>query len=330
MTNNYCFIGGSGSTGSSLLANVLNRHSKIFCGPETYVFTKHQLFENYLGHREVFSKFRLKSYAWHQYSKIDLNHQAFGWDPEKLKELIFYVNDLKSFSDEFFGYSAHKHSKMNWIEKTPSNSFGFKYLTEVFDKPLIIHMVRNPYDAIASLNRRGFSVYYATCLYLLNTAVALALKDQENYLEVPYESFVQNPNQYLKKICNLLNLDFEEKMIEKARNTFDESIQSWSKYEHESISSENTGTFNKLNRLVQEEVVYMCNSIRISPSYVRRFSLKHVSIEDICNSLHYGLYEDEGLYNHFQLQIDKTRDHLSRIIRSYPSRFKNYPIILKV
>ncbi len=324
-----CFIGGSGSTGSSLLANVLNRHSQIFCGPETYLFSKHQLYENWTIHKNSIIEGKLRSFPWHRYSQVDLLHKAFNWEIRALKELVSYSNFIAEFSEEFFTHTLRHYRKEIWIEKTPSNVYGFSHLPEAFPNCYLIHTVRNPYDTIASLNKRGFSVYYSVCLYLLNTSVGLAMNNYEHYLEVVYEDLVTDPPAYLKRLCNNLGIPFENQMLEKAEHAFEADIPTWKQSEHREITDSSIGGFADLSKFVQDEIISTINALQISPSYQQKFKLEFTDIPSICS--HYGFqhYEDDGFHNIFQLQIDKTRDHIMRILKNYPSRFRDYPIVLK-
>lgn len=323
-----CFVGGSGSTGSSVLANVLNRHSRLFCGPETYLFTKHQLFEDWSGNKGKLVDGKLKSFPWHKFSNTELLNPAFEWDTKALKELIHYSNFIHEFADEFFGHSAKMFKKYHWIEKTPSNVYCFQNLVESFPNCFLIHTVRNPYDTIASLNRRGFSVYDAVCLYLLNTSVGLSMNKYHNYIEVIYEELVTRPDEKLREICQLLSVRFEPEMLLKQETAFDDDIESWNLSEKAAITSDSIGNFAKLSRFVQDEIIYTINSVRISSFYQQRFNLELLDIKSICEHFNFQHYPDDGFHNIFQLQIDKSRDHISRIVRAYPSKFGQYPIDL--
>lgn len=324
----YCFIGGSGSTGSSVLANVLNRHSQVMCGPETYLFTKHQIFEDWDFAKRQMIEGTLRSFPWHQYAGTDLLHPYYEWAPKKLKELIYYSKDISEFSEEFFGHKRRNARKHFWAEKTPSNVFGFQYLKEHFPGCYLIHIVRNPYDTIASLNRRGFSIYYATCLYLLNTAVGLSMSSYDNYIQVAYEDFVTDPEEELLRICIKLGIRYEDTMLKEAVEVFNADIPSWKQSESSEISSKSIGGFDELSRLVRHEIVYSVNSLMISKYYKNKYKLVFQDIPSICSHLGYQHFDDDGLYNIFQLQIDKTRDHLMRILKGYPNTFSKYPIVI--
>lgn len=325
-----CFIGGSGSTGSSVLANVFNRHSEVFCGPESYLFTKFQLFEQWETYKHKLIEGKIRSYPWHRFSKNLLQHEAFGWDNKKLKDLLEYAHFIEEFAEEFFRSAASSEGKRYWMEKTPSNVFGFKYLPDHFPNCFLIHTIRNPYDTIASLNKRGFSVYYATCLYLVNVCVGLGMRTYEHYLTVVYEDLVKNPRREVERLCDALGIAFEEEMLSSKNSGFDQDIESWDLSEHDAISDKGSGTFASVSRFVQEEIVYMVNALRISPFYAKEFNCTIVDIPGICELMGFEHFEDGGFMNIFQLNIDKQRDHLSRIMKGYPNKGRKYPVILRV
>ena len=325
-----CFIGGSGSTGSSVLANVLNRHSRLFCGPESYLYTKEQLFDDWNTTKVKILDGKIKSFPWHRYSRVDIDHEAFDWDRRKLRELINYSPDIFEFSEEFFGNALRAERKYHWIEKTPSNVYCFRELEQRFPNCYLINTIRNPYDTIASLNRRGFSVYYATSLYLLNTAIGLAMKDYENHIPIVYEEMVTRPKEVISQLCMRLGVKFEQNMLAQSKSSFDEDIDSWRQSESSEISPDSIGGFAELSRLVQEEIITTVNALSISPFYIKKYQIEFPDIPAICEYMNFQHYEDDGFHNIFQMQIDKTRDHFSRIIKGYPSKFSQYPITFRI
>ena len=99
-------IGGSGSTGSSLLKNILSRHPEIFAGSETSLFTKRELYYNYSMHKwRILKSFPLglKSHTFHMYNGADLIHNEYGHSIESIKKLISLTFEFQEFAD---GYSS--------------------------------------------------------------------------------------------------------------------------------------------------------------------------------------------------------------------------------
>ncbi len=68
-------MGGSGSTGSSLLKNILNRNSKIFAGTETSLFCKKGIYFNWSSAKSRLLKRGvrgLRNFGFHIYNGTDL------------------------------------------------------------------------------------------------------------------------------------------------------------------------------------------------------------------------------------------------------------------
>ncbi|WP_235298268.1 sulfotransferase family protein [Portibacter marinus] len=324
------FIGGSGSTGSSLVANVLNRHPDLFCGPETHLFTKHQLFKQWEENKHKIIEDKLKSYAWHMYSRTEVLNKNYGWTTKKLNDLIEYAHFIEEFSDEFFTSAARSYGKRYWIEKTPSNVYGFKDLTAHFPNCFLMQTIRNPYDTIASLNRRGFSIYYSTCMYMVNTCVGLAMRNYDKYIPIIYEDMVKNPDSVMNDICDRLGIKYDATMLQPTEMGFDHDIDSWGLSEHGVIAERSVGSFESASRFVQEQIIYTVNSFRLTPYYIKRYGCDIVDIPSICRLLGYQHYDDGGFMNIFQLNIDKARDHFLRIVKGYPNKLSKYPVMFRI
>lgn len=83
-------IGCAGSSGSTLLPTLLNRHPKLFSGPELNLLNKEQLFEDW-EHWEnrVFSFFPFCSTrGWQVYRRSNLSDPAYGWSRREVRTLL--------------------------------------------------------------------------------------------------------------------------------------------------------------------------------------------------------------------------------------------------
>ena len=76
-------IGGSGSTGSSLLRTILNRHPLIFSGSELNFFNKKQLYYNWNKYKtRVLTKnnfYCLYTTGWFPYKSTALLAEDYYW-----------------------------------------------------------------------------------------------------------------------------------------------------------------------------------------------------------------------------------------------------------
>jgi len=188
-------IGGSPSTGSSLLRQILNRHSEINFAPETHIWCKERIFKHWDKYKLRFLKkslFGLSSEGLLSFIGIDKT-EIPDYDKKKTGELLRSSPDIytffRLFMMEYFGLGGSQL----YGEKTPANSINFKYILNTSQDVICIHTVRNPYDAIASLVARGNSPISATAFFLFNCAHGLDYREDQRLEIIRYEQLVHNP-----------------------------------------------------------------------------------------------------------------------------------------
>ncbi len=327
-------IGGSGSTGSSLLRQLLNRHSKIFCGPESSLFCKAELFDNWEKHKnKIQSKGLggLKSNSFHVYRGIDLTLAEYGFSENMILGLIEQSASFASFCKTLFGVALDRQQKSICLEKTPGNAYNFKRFVTTFPKGKLIHIYRNPYDAIASMMSRGFSCYYACSIYLLNTSFALSNKNHTNYFDLSYESLVTN-NEQIKSLCKFLNVDFEDQMMQPHKHQFQDepmNIGNWQYKENEMIGTRSVGRHKKLSLEQRSLIFSFCSSLQIKSKFATSHKLDFVSIKSICTHLGYKFQEGGSIDNLSLIKTQRREDLLFRTRKNAYYNLFNYPLELK-
>ncbi|MBK7410802.1 MAG: sulfotransferase [Saprospirales bacterium] len=129
-------IGGSPSTGSSVLVNMLNRHPDVVAGPETYLFIHPKLYTEwpayrwFLLHRSKWGG--LKSIGWFRKNGADLLDPFYGWTQESLSAEIPQALDLPAFAEAFFSKSRKGKDASRWVEKSPSNALCLDLFSTTF------------------------------------------------------------------------------------------------------------------------------------------------------------------------------------------------------
>jgi hypothetical protein len=113
------------------------------------------------------------------------------------------VEFLNSFYDNSFKY---------FIEKTPTNVYKIEVIKRRFPDAKIIVCYKNPLDVVASIMARGFDIDYAINRYNNDNNAWLPFAD--NVIQVCYEDLVKEPAYYLTHLCKLLELDYEETMLD--------------------------------------------------------------------------------------------------------------------
>jgi len=267
-------IAGAGSSGSSLLRQLLRRHSKIAIGPELSVFNKESFYTCNYGEIAQNAKKILErgmcTKGWFSYQGTFLGLDEYGWSKKDLLHCIKFCSSQKELMDTFFDKYLSIERKTIWCEKTPSNSYCLNYFLKLYPKCKIIHIYRDGRDSVASLIKRGMDPYFATMAWLYNTASAIKLRGCDNYYEVKYEMLVTNPKKILEQLCDFLDVTFEDQMLRSNPSETRRKINSWNNSPYSEISSSSIG---KHVTFFSPFHWYVFDSAIISKSHIRKYGL---------------------------------------------------------
>lgn len=194
-------IGGFYRSGTSLLRRLLDSHHNIYCGPEVKFFR--DFYGNYLeddlAHLRLFSSIR-----------------TMGLDDRTLLEVFG-----KAFI-ECHEIAAKRSGKSRWADKNPENVLYLDQWYTLLDGDFIfINVIRNPLDALASLNEAGFkktipeAFAQKAALYnaYLDKAFSFIDKHPDISFTLRYEDLVTNPRETLSALLSYLGESFNEAML---------------------------------------------------------------------------------------------------------------------
>jgi len=285
--NNPIIIGGSGSSGSTLLATILNRHPEIIIGPELSLFNKPIIYKNY----DVFKRnindildSGLSTRGWFLYWETLKDLEKFGWKKKDLLKIVSSSKNNVEFIDKFFEKSLIKEQKIIWGEKTPSNSYYFDSFINLYPKGRIIHIHRDYRDVVSSLKNRGMSSYFASMVYLYNCSMALRCQEMKNYYDISYEFLVSKPEAALKDLCNFLEITYYSELMDGSSKDNSKKLHSWNNDPSGKISSD---SISGEKRNLSNYDYFVFNHIRISETHKKKFNLELDSIKKINNVLGY-------------------------------------------
>lgn len=197
------FIGGCGRSGTTLFKQLLNRHSRCACGPETSLYGL----------------------------PFDIDNIAAPWDMDRehLARMQAGAKNLVGFADRFAGEFLACEGKARWVEKTPNNVRAVDRLLTWYPRCRFIHVVRDGRDVMCSLRNHpkervvgGKIVPVKTVnppqrsatRWLEDTLRGLAFRDHPRCLEVRYEQLVTDPEGELRRVCDFIGEPYEARMLD--------------------------------------------------------------------------------------------------------------------
>lgn len=261
-------IGGCGSSGTTLLAHLLNQHSTLYCGPELYVLNKRLLYTGVFPcSRSDFQKLLTREKCilttgvlgvdlrpWSTHAKplradrTFLRHVgSYGISDEMLYSFASESRGFKEFLDRLFEVILASTGKLRWAEKTPTNCYCIEPFLSLYSAGRYIHVVRDGRDVVASLIQRGLSPEEALRRWLHDTATGLAFRGASRCYQVRYEDLVTQPRDTLARLMVSLDLDGDPTaLIKKAQSSYDgRSHLGWNLRPGEMISTASIGKWKR-------------------------------------------------------------------------------------
>lgn len=203
---NIIFLFSLPRSGSTLLQRILMAHKDIasvaepwLMLPFCYAFKKEGILTEY-GHAACYAAFE------------DFINNL----PYQSKD---YYSSLQVFAKSL--YEKHcKNDELYFLDKTPRYYNIIPEISEVFPDAKFIFLFRNPVHILASIINtwcngriKCLYAYYRDLhegIHLLSLGYE-KLKDKS--YAVQYEKFVANPEKYIKEICEYLEIEYDESMM---------------------------------------------------------------------------------------------------------------------
>jgi hypothetical protein len=246
------FVFGSPRSGTTLLAQCLNNHSEIvvphetsFIIPMSFVFSS--IREPNVG-KEIIIKLITQSYDFQTSIGEYLSE-------EKISQII---NDCDyhpaQMLNSLYSELAISAGKRIAGDKSPNDLLNLNALISQggLDDPnmKIIHIVRDIRDVMVSLNRvkwlKDLKLSFPRFWSNSNLYLYSLYQDQKNrYLLIRYEDLVCQPERVFHKICNFLEVDFQQGILDfRNFNPRYKTFPAHSKL-YAPISTENIGVYKK-------------------------------------------------------------------------------------
>ena len=253
---NPIFIGGCGSSGTTLLRRIMNAHSQIACGKEFSLFdrpmfyrlTMDELKQNFYSQNfealEDGVVFPIRT-SYGSYCGLYLPNALTQYhSPEIAAKIMDSSINPAEFASLFFSSYAMARGKNRWAEKTPNNIFCADKILEFFPDSKFIHVVRDGRDVCHSLiNRRKFNPYAACSRWIMAVEAGMRLRGNKRYFELRYEDLVLNPEKAIKNLFCFLDEPFESQVL----NSYQSGEKEAFGYGEKPIHAQSIGKWKKAN-----------------------------------------------------------------------------------
>ena len=211
------FIVGSGRSGTTLTASILDRHSALATGPET------GFFRTFPAVRERV----LNDPAWPDQAVrflMSLNRMMgnvaanYGLSDAQLRDTLQGRSRTPgAVLDALCGTYAAMNGARRWVEQTPTHILSVRQIRQEWPEAPIIRLLRDPRGVAASYLKVPFgpgTAVGAAFLWQLHDDAARATLDGDPHATiVSYEALLANPQAEVRRICAFIGEAFEPGML---------------------------------------------------------------------------------------------------------------------
>jgi hypothetical protein len=208
---------GVGRSGTSLLMTALDSHPMLALPPETQFVWRHVA----RWPKATLAQTRTRV-------ATETNFARLGFDLDEF--FAPFISGREVFSNarayrRIFELWAERTGTARIGDKSPKNIEYLPLIQRIIPAAKVIHIIRDPRDVYLSRTKAKWSAGRS------RLAQALAYRAQfdlarrigprlfgESYLEVHYEEILTNPHAELSRICGLLGVPFDAKMLDREKS----------------------------------------------------------------------------------------------------------------
>lgn len=224
------FIGGAARTGTTWLANIICRHSKVACVQGNspggmYGVNESAFFSHVTG---MFGNLKDDN---NLIQLIEIFTSSDYFVASGLDKSIFYRERPSTYQDFFrllMDRFAEKKDAEIWLEKTPAHSFHFDEIVRYYNDAKILVIKRNPVDQIKSGIKLDQKHAHHYKFMRKNTDILRKLfKYHSSYKHIghlmsmnpnkvkliEYEELLKSTRSIITMVCDFLGIEFEEDML---------------------------------------------------------------------------------------------------------------------
>lgn len=273
------FILGVPRSGTTLLRLLLNAHSQIAICGEIHFFDQVKEIEKRLPELNNDNLDEFFNYLNNTYSlqKLTRKDELF----KNVKELL--KKEKKATYEKFYSYLMEEYARLDNKkiigEKTPQNIRYVNDILKMFPNAKIIHIIRDPRAAIASMLKVDWTaddVIINTLKWKIDILFAEDYKKKSlNFKEVYYEKVIEKPEETLKDLCSFIGVEYEDTILE-----FHKTAKQYIGNQPEKVNTFkplSSASLSKWKEELSEEQIYIIE--KLAGSYLEKIGYKKSKIK---------------------------------------------------
>lgn len=214
------FIVGLGRSGSTLVSRMVDAHPEVAIFPETHMFGLLDFLRALESFRDDWQYVLFLNEVWTNLSSYP-DPAASIWASHAIAQPS-YTGPTRNVLEALGSAYASVRKASIWGEKTPGHALWLADIQKLFPKAKIVFTVRDPRDVLVSYCERWNSGRFgadfvmrsaANIRYHLDRMLRAPAFPSAQIHWVRYESLVANPESEMRKICQLLGLEFHPGML---------------------------------------------------------------------------------------------------------------------
>lgn len=281
---NLIFLISQPRAGSTLTQRILGSHQDIYTISEPWIML-HPLYA-----------LRSKGYQM-EYSAVNSQkalNNFLGLHPQGEEA---YFQSVNKMCLNLYEGVIKASGKKYFLDKTPRYYYILPELYRTFPSAKYIFLLRNPLAVLCSIFNTFIQEhwwriqYYQGDLFKAPSLIAQGMVElQKKSIVISYENLLVNPNQEITKVCNFLNIPFDEKIL----NYGEGCSQQWQFGDQAQIYQEKTPNSQQGDRWKKDldnPIIWQCVS-----NYLEFLG------KDLLNSLGYSYEEFKNILSDYSYQ----------------------------
>lgn len=259
---NYLFVGGVPRSGTTLLQRIMGAHPKVYAGPEF----------DFIPAGIMALRERMRT-------AIEVGRISEIVDEETL-DVAF-----RDFLHRIFQEKLKREDREIFCEKTPASALFFPELIDLFPESHFVVVIRDPRDVANSMRVvRNKAVSQKKRPPRFVRSVAASVEEMNQFFQaidisarksdrvhlVHYEDILQNPETEIRRVCDLIGLEFSGVMLEIEKAKFATSLKGDDEWYSQDALKEGIGKGGVIS-----EGVLSRKDIDLIEKYVQDFDFLH-------------------------------------------------------